>query len=169
MTPRAIYLARYRESTRQRAHFALFVPNEADDRAGLSQNYRDSPCRGTVIHVVGEPIIAGRNYDCSNSRRLGALVRLGYVDEAHIYASSGTTATKDSTPRAPLEREATLVPPPPRGQNVRAPIDGVNTRRCQEWTMEYLQRLVAKNHIETQALAIANNERDPPNLGIFGQ
>ncbi|WVO17676.1 hypothetical protein L204_105373 [Cryptococcus depauperatus] len=34
-----------------------------------------------------------------------------------------------------------MVNPPPRGQNIRALIDGVTTRRCQEWTMEFLHRL----------------------------
>jgi hypothetical protein len=38
------------------------------------------------------------------------------------------TFGREAIPRARLEREALVVNPPPRGQNVRAPVDGVG--RC---------------------------------------
>jgi hypothetical protein len=45
----------------------------------------------------------------------------------------------------------------------------VSTKRCQEWTMEYLTRLAKKKIINDDAIAIAQNHRDPPAHGIFGQ
>ncbi|OAA45522.1 hypothetical protein NOR_03311 [Metarhizium rileyi] len=109
------------------------------------------------------------NYECSTSRDLQELVFLGYVDSTNIYDPSYTKFVKETHPRQTLEREAAMITPPPKGQDIRAPIDGVSTKRCQEWTMEYLSRLEEQNFISSGAVDIAQSHRDPPNHGIFGQ
>jgi hypothetical protein len=44
----------------------------------------------------------------------------------------------------------------------------VNTKRCQEWTIEVLSLLAEKRLISSEAVSIAQKERDPPTKGIFG-
>jgi hypothetical protein len=44
MAPRTIYLIAFRPGTRQRAHFAIWVPSAAN------------PQVGSLIHVVGAPM-----------------------------------------------------------------------------------------------------------------
>jgi hypothetical protein len=133
MTHRSVYLAKYRGSPNQRAHFAIFIPNATDDGRDLSREFRSISCKGTIIHVVGEPVMNGytlefkRNYECSSSRDLQEMVLLGYVDPTNLYNPPYTKLVKENTPRETLEREAAVVPPPQGGQNVRAPIDGVST------------------------------------------
>ncbi|CAG9955540.1 unnamed protein product [Clonostachys rosea f. rosea IK726] len=175
MSNRSMYLAKYRNTTTQRAHFAIFIPNAEYDRAGLSQDYRSSPCKGTKIHVVGEPMLAGfqleikHNYECDTSQDLNELVHIGHVNPDHVHIPSSSKFREGDNPHGRLESEALKVPPPPNGQNIRAPIDGVTTRRCQEWTMEYLSHLVAKGLVHSSTLSIVQGERDAPNFGIFGQ
>lgn len=142
MAYRSVYLAKHRASGSQRAHFTIFIPNVDGDRETLAHDYGSRPCSGTVIHVVGEPLMAGyaleikRNHECSTSEDLKELVLLGHVDISHIYGPELKTEikeTKETTPRSTLERYASTVKPPPRGQDVRAPIDGVSKRRRQNY------------------------------------
>jgi hypothetical protein len=44
----------------------------------------------------------------------------------------------------------------------------VTTRRCHEWTVDYIKRLVAQCLVGEEALNIAQNHRDPPTHGILG-
>ncbi|KND86747.1 hypothetical protein TOPH_08604 [Tolypocladium ophioglossoides CBS 100239] len=97
------------------------------------------------------------------------MVFLGYVDSNNLYDPVNKSFAREYTPRGVLKSEAAQVPPPPRGQNVRAPIDGVNAKRYQEWTMEYLTRLVEKGLINSQAVDIAQAHRNVLTHGIFGQ
>jgi hypothetical protein len=53
------------------------------------------------------------------------LVLLGEIEAPHVFDPPTAIFSRDAIPRSRLEREATLIDPPPRGQNVRAPIDGV--------------------------------------------
>ena len=132
MAYRCVYLAKYRTSASQRAHFAIFIPNATDDGRDLTQGFRSTSCTGTIIHVVGEPLMSGyalefkRNYECSTSHDLQEMVFLGNVDSTNVYDPSSTKPVRETHPRATLEREATTISPPPRGQNIRAPIDGVS-------------------------------------------
>ncbi|OAQ70223.1 hypothetical protein VFPPC_15554 [Pochonia chlamydosporia 170] len=70
-TTRSVYLALSRQSKAQHAHFGIFIPNVDCERTTISQDYRSMSCTGTVIHVVGEPLMAGyalefkRNFECS--------------------------------------------------------------------------------------------------------
>ena len=86
-----------------------------------------------MIHVVGEPFMVGfalefkRNYSCDTSRELRQLIPLGYVDDSNVYDPETELPTKENTPRAVLEHEATKVTPPKGGQDYRVPIDGVSS------------------------------------------
>ncbi|KAF2770077.1 hypothetical protein EJ03DRAFT_350668 [Teratosphaeria nubilosa] len=110
-----------------------------------------------------------RNYECSTSKDLVQLIHLGYVNVANIYDRTDEQYIAETTARSTLEKEALPVQPPPGNQDVRAPINGVTTKRCQEWTMEYLQRLVRLNLISATAVGLAQAERDSSIHGIFGQ
>lgn len=132
MSTRPLYLAKYRQTTTQRSHFALFTPSHAYNRSTLITDYKSQPTKGTIIHLVGEPLMSGyalqfkRNYECSTDRELSQLVLLGTVGEANVWDGDGGAFHVEDTPRGVLEREAMFVKPPPRGQDVRAPIDGVS-------------------------------------------
>lgn len=132
MVYRSVYLAVYNRTARSRAHFAIFIPNLAANSTDLSVENDLAEVKGTVIHVVGEPVMQGyvlefkRNYDCKSSQQLQKLVPLGYVDGTNVANPSSTEFSRDNIPKSTVERVAAQVPPPPRGQNVRAPIDGVS-------------------------------------------
>lgn len=132
MTTRSIYLAKSRHTLSQRAHFAVCIPKPSENGRDLAQNFKLSPSQVTAIHVTGEPLMGGyalefkRNYDCSTSNDLQEMIFLGSVDQASVYDSPEGEFFRESQPRGTLEREAARVPPPPRGQNVREPIDGVS-------------------------------------------
>ena len=132
MVRRTVYLAVYSRTARTRAHFAIFIPNQSCNARDLSVETGPDPAIGTIIHVIGEPVMNGyvlefkRNYDSKGSRELQKLVCLGDVDDTLVANPSTKLFSKDNVPRSALERVAAQVPPPPRGQNVRAPIDGVS-------------------------------------------
>ncbi|KAF4997579.1 hypothetical protein FGRMN_3784 [Fusarium graminum] len=174
MPYRSVYLAKSLGGKNQRFHFAIFVPEESCNRQTLSKDFRKHQTTGTIIHVIGEPVMTGyaleikRNHECSTSKDLRFLVHLGYIDEKNVYKPDDTDSKKEYTPRGLLEQYASRVPPPPRGQNIRDPIDGVKTKRCQEWTMEFLSALAKDGILRPEAIEIAQAERDPSTHGIFG-
>ncbi|KAF5017409.1 hypothetical protein F66182_10665 [Fusarium sp. NRRL 66182] len=174
MPLRSLYLAKYGGGSNRRAHFALFIPNAECDRDTMGRDYRSQKTEGTVLHVVGEPVMSGfvfeikRNYNGQASKELKELVYLGKIDAANLYEPPSTKMVKENIPRGVIERHAASIPPPPRGQNIRAPIDGVTTKRCQEWTMEVLTLLEQQQLIPHGVVETVQNERDPPTKGIFG-
>ncbi|SPO01170.1 uncharacterized protein DNG_03917 [Cephalotrichum gorgonifer] len=114
-----------------------------------------------------------RNCDCETLHPVQKLVQFGRVDGKDVMAtltdpSAGGELSTDDTPRSKLERVAAQIQPPRRGQDPWAPIDGVTTRRCQEWTTEFVQRLEDQGLIGPGALEKVQGERDPPTHGIFG-
>lgn len=134
MANRAIYLAVSNRSSRQRGHFAIFVPNDA--AAHLTVDGGLSKATGTIIQVIGEPVMQGyklefkRNCDCETGHPVQKLVPLGYIDEKVIFTGDvpAEGISTDSVPTTALERAAAQIPPPPQGQDARAPIDGVSAR-----------------------------------------
>lgn len=132
MTNRSVYLAKYRTSSRERAHFAIFIPYAQHDRPDLSQTFKSHDAKGTIVQVIGEPLMSGyilefkRNYDCSPDPTLKVLKYLGSVEDSHLFEPGSDEFVQESTPRSQLEREAKKIPPPRKGQDVRAPIDGVS-------------------------------------------
>ncbi|CAK1358770.1 unnamed protein product [Cercospora beticola] len=174
MPTRSVYLAKYRTSSRERVHFAIFIPNAQHDRKDLSETFKSQQTKGKIIQVIGEPLMSGyilefkRNYDCSTGPALKILKYLGSVDDTHLFEPESDELVQESTPRSQLEREAQKIPPPRKGQDIRAPIDGVNTRRCQEWTTEFITQLADLGMIEREAVDRVQSERDTPTHGIFG-
>ncbi|KAG9495690.1 hypothetical protein J7337_012245 [Fusarium musae] len=175
MPLRSLYLAKSGGGANQRSHFALFIPNAEYDRDTINQDFRSLKAVGTRIHVVGEPLMSGfafevhRNYNTQAYPDLKQLVFLGKVDDSMLHEYPETKPEiRENIARSLLERVAKSITPPPKGQNIRAPIDGVHTKRCQEWTMEVLELLVEKEFIPSEAVSIAQRQRDPPTKGIFG-
>ncbi|EGU85091.1 hypothetical protein FOPG_12462 [Fusarium oxysporum f. sp. conglutinans race 2 54008] len=175
MPLRSLYLAKSGGGTNQRSHFALFIPTAEYDRDTISGDFRSLKAIGTRIHVVGEPLMSGfafevhRNYNAQAYPDLKQLVFLGEIDDSILHNYPETESEiRENTPRSLIERLAESVPPPPKGQNIRASIDGVHTKRCQEWAMEVLNLLAERELIPSEAVSIAQKERDPPTKGIFG-
>ncbi|SCO58415.1 uncharacterized protein FFMR_15571 [Fusarium fujikuroi] len=175
MPARSLYLAKSGGGANQRSHFALFIPNAEYDRDTISEDFRSLKAIGIRIHVVGEPLMSGfafevhRNYNTQAYPDLKRLVFLGKIDDSILHDYPETEfEIRENKPRSLIERIAASVPPPPKGQNICAPIDGVDTKRCQEWTMEVLNMLVEKELIPSESISIAQSERDPPTKGIFG-
>lgn len=75
-----------------RTHFAIFIPhaNLADKDLAVP-TFKDAPCAGTIVQVVGEPLMSGfvlefkRNFDCSTAHDPRRLALLGNVDTENIY------------------------------------------------------------------------------------
>ncbi|MCJ1255127.1 hypothetical protein MMC24_002943 [Lignoscripta atroalba] len=161
MAIRTVYLVSARNTPWQRAHFSIFVPS-----AGTA-----NPALGTIIHVVGAPM-AGyslefkRNYAPELSNEPHTMVPIGSVDESNIVDHASADTTIYSTPRGNLEIAASRIPPPRISQNFMAPVNDTTNRRCQEWTTEYVRRLVELGYISAGAIDIVQSLRDPPNHGI---
>jgi hypothetical protein len=131
---RSLYLAKSGGGTNQRSHFALFIPNAEYDRDTISEDFQSQKALGTRIHVVGEPLMSGfafevhRNYNTQAYADLKHLVFLGKIDDSILYECPETTEMRENTPRSIIERHAESVTPPPKGQNIRAPIDRVRNQ-----------------------------------------
>ncbi|KAF7195059.1 hypothetical protein HII31_03527 [Pseudocercospora fuligena] len=171
---RSLYLAKSRISPSQRAHFGIFYPHGNEPDHNLEEAYSSPPCKGTIIHVVGEPLMSGftlqfkRNCDEASLPDLKELIFLGSTESSQLFFPKDETYIEEDIPRSSIERAATLISPPPKGQNLRLPIDGIKTKRCQEWTIEYIHSLIDLNLIDKSAHNIAEAHRDPPSHGIFG-
>ncbi|KAF5588637.1 calcium-independent phospholipase A2-gamma [Fusarium pseudoanthophilum] len=132
MPVRSLYLAKSGGGTNQRSHFALFIPNAEHDRDTISEDFHSVKAIGTRIHVVGEPLMSGfafevhRNYNTQAYPDLKQLVFLGKIDGSILHNYPETEPEiRENTARSLLERVAESVTPPPKGQDIRAPIDGV--------------------------------------------
>ncbi|KFY32545.1 hypothetical protein V493_00096 [Pseudogymnoascus sp. VKM F-4281 (FW-2241)] len=159
MATRTLQLISYRYSSKQRAHFAIFVPSSAN------------PDLGTLIHVVGAPM-AGymlefkRNYSPTMTQEPHEMYPIGEVFAANIIESTSNGRSRDNKPRDKLEREAAQVAPPRISENFRAPVNDTTNRRCQEWTIDFVRRLVDSGVIAQTAFDIVQDKRDPPSHGI---
>lgn len=124
-----LYLAKSGPSS-QRSHFAIFIPNP--DIPLPTDGLTISDAVGTIINVVGEPLMLGykleikRNYACG-ANDVRRLVFLGEIGSEHVFQPLAGAYVDDDAPRGRLEQLAAGIPPPPRGQDIRAPIDGVRT------------------------------------------
>ncbi|KAF1359465.1 hypothetical protein EJ07DRAFT_166039 [Lizonia empirigonia] len=158
MATRTIFLIIYPGQPGQRAHFGIWVP------------YQESGSTGTVIHVVGAPMVGfalefKRAYSPTETKRRLQLVPIGSVDAQNVHDYSGERG-EDITPRGNLELVAAQVQPPRASANFREPVNDTTNRRCQEWTMDYVRRLVTVGYIDEAAIATVQSRRDAPNVGI---
>jgi hypothetical protein len=118
MSTRTVFLLVYRVQRSQRAHFGIWVP------------YEEVGVDGTVIHVVGAPMVGfmlefKRRYNPKETARHPDLVPLGSVDLQHIHIFGGNKGI-DDTPRGDLESVATQIEPPKISANFLAPINDVS-------------------------------------------
>ncbi|EHY52521.1 hypothetical protein ABEF92_005798 [Exophiala dermatitidis] len=139
-----VYLIRYTPRAGFRAHFALYLVEG------------DFPGTGILIHVVGLPMSGfelqiRQDYDLRGTTRRYTFFKLGQV--------SATSA-------ATMQQLASRVPPPGKSENFLAPVDGDKNKRCQEWTVEYVNLLVQHGLLNQNALQIVHAQRDPPDVGI---
>ncbi|KAF5689863.1 hypothetical protein FDENT_4177 [Fusarium denticulatum] len=132
MPARSLYLAKSGGGANQRSHFALFIPNAEYDRDTISEDFRSLKAVGTRIHVVGEPLMSGfafeihRSYNTQAYSDLKQLVFLGKIDDSVLHNYPETESEiRENIARSLFERVAESLNPPPSGQDIRAPIDGV--------------------------------------------
>lgn len=120
-----IYLAKYRLSPFQRAHFAIFIPNLED--ASKHPNDRSTLCKGTLINVVGAPM-AGyiyefkRDHCCAESKDLEKLVQIGALQARAIAEDE----LNEQSTAEPFEKVALQLPAPGRNENFMAPVNNVS-------------------------------------------
>lgn len=140
MPTRAIYLAKFRHSRDQRAHFAIFIPALTD--TDHDPNEKTSPCVGTLINVVGTPMTGfvheiRATYPCRSEQQLERFVRLGVVDDdlAPGTRDGGSTTgnEKKGKKRSSLVEVALQILPPWRSENFLAPVDDVSVVLVCDW------------------------------------
>lgn len=140
MAHRSIYLAKSGGSRSQRTHFGIFISNAECDFITLSQDLKTRPCQGTIIHVIGEPLMMGyqleikRNYECNDSEDLKSLIFLGSTDVKNIHEPTSKASIQEDITRSTMEHQAATITPPPKGQSVRAPVDGVSDSYPRAWS-----------------------------------
>ncbi|KAL2827407.1 hypothetical protein BDW59DRAFT_57240 [Aspergillus cavernicola] len=149
MSSRTIYLITSRVSSRQRAHFAVFVPSATDLQTG------------SLINVVGAPMIGFAHefkpgYSPSHSTEPYEIYPIGQVDSSHIVDWPDGMCRRDTSPAGDIEVTAFQVPAPRISQDFMAPVNDTTKRRCQEWTMDYIRHLVAKGYIELNQFSLSN-------------
>ena len=129
MSPRPIWLAKFRNALSQRVHFAIWVPS-ADD-ASKDPNDRSSQSKGTLINVVGTPMTGyahevKKNYICTEASDLERLVRIGFAD----LADGTQESSEHRSVTEQLEAVAMQIPPPSTSENFLAPVNNVSDFRC---------------------------------------
>lgn len=167
-------------SSTQRAHFSIFIPSSPDytvDKATL----------GVKLHVVGTPMMGfelevRKDYNPAQEQSLSFQVGLGDV-------SIGEGKTVEDVV-AEFVKVAERIPPPRKSENFLAPVNNVSckfhlkryllllgdpandchhqitNRRCQEWTMDFVRKLVQSGWLPAAALDEVQRNRDPPSHGI---
>jgi hypothetical protein len=99
-----VYLIKYRRLATQRAHFAVYVPDDG------------FPGAGTLVHVVGAPM-AGFQLEIKKPYNLAITTQ--------AYTSRELGQVPASSVRN-IEQLASTVRPPGISQNFMGPVDGVS-------------------------------------------
>ncbi|KAK4237714.1 hypothetical protein C8A03DRAFT_15779, partial [Achaetomium macrosporum] len=155
-------------TSKSRGHFAIFIPNASDIDQTPSKG---QPCKGTVIHVVGNPLRGfyhefKRSYNPYDELRPMAVVPLGYIQHPLVLDPSTDEYSTDQRGMGAHDAAALQVPPP--GQSdVRAPVDGVIKKYSQDWAIEYVQHLVGLGYLDSSAVQLLQEQRDPPTHGVM--
>lgn len=131
-----LFLAKYRPSTRSRAHFAILVPNPSTPIIDLDLHTRQGKqflC--TVINVVGTPMSGygleiERNFDANGSRELTEVIPIGHVGPELVEEPATKAFKKEYVPTSGLEILASKVPPPGKSADFLAPVNDVRYYAC---------------------------------------
>ncbi|KZF19809.1 hypothetical protein L228DRAFT_250235 [Xylona heveae TC161] len=108
-----------------------------------------------------------RNYSPAMTTEPYEMFPIGEVSADNVADSTSNEQSIDDRPQDNLEHQASQIPPPRISENFRAPVNNTTNRRCQEWTTDYVRRLVDRGIIGAEALEIVQSKRDPPSHGIF--
>jgi hypothetical protein len=120
-----------RQSSRQRVHFAVFVPSA------------NNASTGTLIHVIGSPM-AGyslefkRNYCPDADAQPRTPTPIGQVDATHIIDSADSAQSVDDRPQGNIELVAAQISPPRISQNFLAPVNDVSFKPHYHFKMHML-------------------------------
>ncbi|KAF2801403.1 uncharacterized protein BDZ99DRAFT_344495, partial [Mytilinidion resinicola] len=158
MSYRTIYLLAFRRLSSQRAHFSIWVP------------YQEGGETGTAIHVIGTPMSGyslefKRAYKPEYTEEPKEMFAIGQINAENVHDWPGTRQD-DSTPIGNLEVVAAQIPPPRKSQNFLAPVNDTTNRRCQEWTTDFIRRLVETQYLDSSVLDQVQARRDPPTHGV---
>ncbi|KAL6400319.1 hypothetical protein AUP68_16017 [Ilyonectria robusta] len=157
-----------------RAQFGILIPNTDTCTQDLHLHTTDPetpPFLGTVIHVIGAPM-AGfhlefkRNFDANRDQELKEVILVGSINGIHVADPPFTNFSREDKPICTVEAVATQIPPPRKSENFLAPVNDATNRRCQEWTMDFVRRLVELEYVPSEAVQIVQSHRDPPEFGI---
>lgn len=127
-----------------------------------------------------------RNYNTLDDNTLVTAVHLGAIEPSLHVDPSTAEFSLDRAALGALDAAALRVPCPGKS-DVRAPVDGVYVlllsaavvcgtnlshgkvlnKRCQEWTMEYVQLLVSLGYLDHGAIQLVQDQRDPPTHGVM--
>ncbi|KAL4902237.1 hypothetical protein BDW74DRAFT_181086 [Aspergillus multicolor] len=155
-----IYLMTSRSSSRQRAHFTIFVPSAASStntQADTDKSTGVGNQTGTLINVVSAPMLSFMH---EFKQRYTPALHSRQPFEIHPLGET------DTTPTNTLEFAALRIPAPGVSENFLAPANDTTNRRCQEWTTDYIRHLVNMGYLDAEALEIVQSKRDPPSHGI---
>ncbi|KAI9763037.1 MAG: hypothetical protein M4579_000101 [Chaenotheca gracillima] len=107
-----------------------------------------------------------RNYNPGLSEDTQDSVLIGEVQDHHVIDAPFEAPAIETTAKDDLEKVAAQVQPPRASQNFMAPVDGVQNRRCQKWTIDFVRRLVQLGYISPEAIDVVQIQRDPPSFGV---
>ncbi|CZS98073.1 hypothetical protein WAI453_011896 [Rhynchosporium graminicola] len=121
-----------------------------------------SETKGTVIHVTGTPFTGyglefKRGYESALTRRVYHRIPLALVKEEHIQDVLQTRPDEvDINPRDALEVEAKKIDPPTASPEPLNPKVG---KRCQDWTLEYIEWLISRGYLTSEVLAVLDTAK----------
>ncbi|ORY04130.1 hypothetical protein BCR34DRAFT_572953 [Clohesyomyces aquaticus] len=157
-----LFLLLDRPTSTQRAHFSLFHPYTSSNSSPSSL--------GTVIHVVGAPMLGfalefKRSYSPAENGLQNNMTFIGKINTENLHIWTGEQGI-DDVPRGKVEDLAAGIRPPGVSANFFAPLNDTTNRRCQEWTIEFVRKLVEVGYLDSEAVELVQSKRDPPSFGI---
>ena len=135
MAQRKIWLIKKRQNSRQRSHFAIFVPDPK--HADCDPHDRASGhAIGTLIHVTGSPFSGyvhefKLNFDNASDEGFGSALQIGSIDEQYIQDPPHREFKRSPDPLGyvpQIDAVALQVPPPRKSENPSAPVNDASTQ-----------------------------------------
>lgn len=131
-TQRNIYLLKFRNNSRQRWHFALYLQNPAYENIDPADKTKHGS--GHMIHVVGAPMNGYGHEFVTNfaphmttSLKEAPLLGKITVPAGYIIDPADDVHKKRYVAQDQFEKDASTVAAPRKSENFMAPVDGVGT------------------------------------------